>query len=381
MVKRFREILIAVTGLTPQVITETIYALSQKKPPVIIDEICIITTTAGKKIIEDALVKKGILNQLISEYNLKSIEITERSFIIGKDNNRTEIVDIITESDNEIIGDIITSTIKRFASDPETRLHCSIAGGRKTMSFYLGAALQLFGRPQDRLYHVLVNPDFESNPNFFYKPKRNRTIEVKLKDGGIKRLNTRDAKIQLAELPFIRLGDKLSLKGKSFRELVEEGQKDIDMATTQPEIYIALDKRLIKIGKNIVRLPPVQLMVYAALLKQKTVRCKYIERSYCLDCCECFIAINELINDKNLMDFYLNIYQGNMERKEKLERSWKKKDIPSDLVRQIISKINKTLKDCLSETSIIPYALVKNVKEYGSTRYGIKIEKDKINIE
>lgn len=51
-----KEVLIAVTGLTPQVIAETIYALSQKKIPVIIDEICIITTAIGKKIIEDTLI-------------------------------------------------------------------------------------------------------------------------------------------------------------------------------------------------------------------------------------------------------------------------------------------------------------------------------------
>ncbi|WP_442891844.1 CRISPR-associated ring nuclease [Dissulfurispira sp.] len=40
------------------------------------------------------------------------------------------------------------------------------------MSFYMGAALQLFGRPWDRLYHVLVTPEFESNPEFFTSQRK-----------------------------------------------------------------------------------------------------------------------------------------------------------------------------------------------------------------
>jgi CRISPR-associated protein (TIGR02584 family) len=32
----------------------------------------------------------------------------------------------------------------------------SIAGGRKTMGFYAGYALSLYGRAQDRMSHVLV---------------------------------------------------------------------------------------------------------------------------------------------------------------------------------------------------------------------------------
>lgn len=41
----YREILILVAGATPQIITETIYTLSQKHPPVYPDGVFIITTT------------------------------------------------------------------------------------------------------------------------------------------------------------------------------------------------------------------------------------------------------------------------------------------------------------------------------------------------
>ena len=29
----------------------------------------------------------------------------------------------------------------------------------------------LYGRPQDRIYHVLVSPEFESSGVFFYPPR------------------------------------------------------------------------------------------------------------------------------------------------------------------------------------------------------------------
>ena len=164
----FKEIFIFVAGTTPQIITETIYALTQKYNAVNPDEIFIITTSAGRKRIEDTLLKQGVLKGLVREYNLPDISLTEDSFIIVRDETGKEIDDIRDEVENEIMGDLITSLIQKLTADNGVRLHCSLAGGIKTMSFYLGAALQLFGRPWDKLYHVLVTPEFETNQAFFY---------------------------------------------------------------------------------------------------------------------------------------------------------------------------------------------------------------------
>ena len=61
------------------------------------------------------------------------------------------------------------------------------------MGIYLAYALQLFGRPQDVLSHVLVSEDFESHPDFFYKPRIGKTLEVKDGSGNVvKKLNTDD---------------------------------------------------------------------------------------------------------------------------------------------------------------------------------------------
>ncbi len=382
--KNFKEILILVAGATPQIVTETIYALSQEESPVYPDEIYIITTTEGNRRLRETLIERNILGNLMGEYNLPKIELTEDSFIIVKDAEGREIDDIRDEKENEAIGNLVTSFIREKAKDAGVRLHCSLAGGRKTMSFYMGAALQLFGRPWDKLYHVLVTPEFESHREFFYKPKKDRLIECRMPDGTAKKLNTKDAEIQLAELPFIRLGSKVSLHGKDFRELVTEGQREIDTATIQPALTLKLSERMVHIGSTIVEIVPVQLMIYAAFLKQKTDRCKYPERQYCLDCTDCFLVLADLSSRHALEDMakdYNRIYKGQPLRLEEFLNKWRPDGMGIETIRQNISKTNRTLKEQLSDETLLPYYQISTVKKYASSRYGVRAEKGKIRID
>lgn len=380
---KFKEVLIFVAGATPQIITETIYAFSQKRPPVYPDEIYIITTTTGRQRIEETLLKRGILNDLIKEYSLPEIRLDEHSFIIVSDSQGKELDDIRDERDNEAIGDLITSSIREKAKDSTARLHCSLAGGRKTMSFYMGAALQLFGRPWDRLYHVLVTPEFESNPEFFYKPKKDRVIDYRMPDGTIKKLSTKDAKIELVELPFIRLGNKVSLHGKTFRDLVEEGQKEIDIAMMQPEIRVNLSERTIHIGDDIVEMIPMQLLIYTTLLMLKVGNCKYKERPYCLECTDCYTSLVELSSRPALdrmAEYHRKIYRNQPLKTEELLNKWKE-GLEIALLRQGISKINRTIKEQLNNETLLPYYSITTVRKYAGSRYGVRVEKGKIRIE
>lgn len=377
------EILIFIAGATPQIITETIYAFAHANSPVYPDEVYIITTTTGRKRIEDTIIKKKIFNLMADECAMPLINLTDASFIIVKDTSGNALEDIRSKEENEAMGDAITSFIMEKAKDMNSRLHCSLAGGRKTMSFYMGAALQLFGRPWDKLYHVLVTPEFESNPDFFYKPKKNKVIECRMPDGRIKKLNTKDAKIELAELPFIRLGSKVSLYGKGFRDLVAESQKEIDTATMQPPIIVNLSERTVYIGDRLIEMVPVELMIYIAFLKQKTLHCKYHERLYCLDCAECFQtladfsgrpAVEEMAKD------YKRIYRDQPLKSEEFLNRWAD-GIGVEIIRQNISKINRTLKEQLQDETLLPYYCVTALKKYGSSRYGVRVEKGKIGIQ
>ena len=87
--------------------------------------------------------------------------------------------DIRTAADSAAVADQILAVIRRLTDDPTTRLHCSLAGGRKTQSALLGFALQLYGRPQDSLLHVLVDEAFEGHADFFYPSRQPRLIQTR----------------------------------------------------------------------------------------------------------------------------------------------------------------------------------------------------------
>jgi CRISPR-associated protein Csx14 len=378
-----KEVFIFVAGSTPQIITETIYALSQKTPPVYTDEIYIVTTSKGEKLIKDTLTGREILKGLAKEYNLPELELNDNSFIVAKDSAGNAIDDIRTAADNEAMGDAITALIKEKTKDHASRLHCSLAGGRKTMSFYMGAALQLFGRPWDKLYHVLVSPEFESNPHFFYKPLKDTVIECRMPDGAKKQLSTKNAEVYLAELPFVRLSGKLSLHKKSFRELVEEGQQEIDIATVQPELLVNLSERIVYIGGNVVEMIPVHLMIYTAFLRMKTEHCRYPGRQYCLECTDCFSTLNDLSSRPALEEMakdYGKIYRSQPMRVTDLLSKWKE-GMETPAIRQNISKTNKSLEDQTHDKTLLPFYTISTVKKYANSRYGVRVEKRKIRIE
>jgi CRISPR-associated protein (TIGR02584 family) len=71
-----RRVLLAVTGLSPQIVTETLYALAvTEKPTWIPSEIRIITTLRGAAIARDSLLADdpGWIRRLCADYGLPEI--------------------------------------------------------------------------------------------------------------------------------------------------------------------------------------------------------------------------------------------------------------------------------------------------------------------
>lgn len=379
----FVEVLILAVGTTPQIITETIYALIHDSPPIRPEKIYVVTTSTGKAIVTDRLLKNGKFDEFVHEFRLEGLTIGDDDFFVPRDGKGREIDDIIGSRESEAMGDCITSLVRTLSQDSRVRLHCSIAGGRKTMSFYMGAALQLFGRPWDRLYHVLVPPEFESHPLFFYKPKKNRVIESRLPDGTMTKLETKNARIHLAELPFIRLRDKLSLQGKSFHDLVKEGQEKIDTATFQPEIFVSIPDRTVRIGPFSIQMNPTHLIVYAELLRNKTNGCRHPEQPYCHECTDCFQSLSSLLSEQALdrmIHDYRNIYRHAPSRADELHAKWKKRT-GTESIRQVLSKISRSITEKVPDERIRPYYVVSTKRIYADSRYGVRIEKRKITLQ
>jgi CRISPR-associated protein (TIGR02584 family) len=202
--------LITVLGSSPQVITETLYALKEAGFP---NRIIVFTTKHGASQIEQLALHEHI-ESLCENYGLSVPTLNEHDINIVKDLNGIELNDIRNSADQESMADQITQTVRELVKDDKISIHASIAGGRKSMSFYMGYIFSIFARPQDSLSHVLVSPEFESN-NFWYPtPKSSPFVAKIIRETGEKiMLDAQHAKVELAEIPFLRINNALVNQG------------------------------------------------------------------------------------------------------------------------------------------------------------------------
>jgi CRISPR-associated protein (TIGR02584 family) len=152
-----RRILLAVTGLSPQILTETLYALAVKRKPAWIPtEIHVITTKPGAENLRQALLSNDAawFHRLRQDYRLPEIAFDIENIHVITGPGGMLLDDIVEDTDNEAVADFITEQVRSLTADPKASLHVSIAGGRKTMGFFIAYALSLFGRLQDRLSHI-----------------------------------------------------------------------------------------------------------------------------------------------------------------------------------------------------------------------------------
>lgn len=258
-----RRILLAVTGLAPQVVTETLYALGVGagqggEGAFTPTEIHLITTTQGAKIARTALLHPdgGQFHALLRDYpQLGQPVFDEQHIHTIHDAAGQPLADIRTPQENASAADSITALMAQLTRDPQAQLHVSIAGGRKTMGFYLGYAFSLFARPQDELSHVLVSSPFENHPEFFYPPATPRRLATQ----GGQHIDTAEARVTLARIPVVRLrhGQPQALLGghASYGDTVAAIQQSL----APPRLHIDLPARHVQCGATHVTLPPAQL--------------------------------------------------------------------------------------------------------------------------
>lgn len=256
-----RRILLCATGLSPQIVTETLYALgvadtdTDNQSRWLPTEVHLITTASGAQIARDSLLHPdgGAFHSLLADYpGLGQPQFMQASIhvIAGADGNPLD--DIRTPHENAAAANSITALMAELTRDDAAALHVSIAGGRKTMGFYLGYAFSLFARPQDQLSHVLVSSPFESHPEFFFPPKKPRRLATR--DGS--HIDTADARVTLAGIPVVRLRHgqpkKLLAGHASYGETVDAIQQSL----APPHLFIDLQQRRVECGGQPVRLPP-----------------------------------------------------------------------------------------------------------------------------
>lgn len=270
--------LVCVSGMSPAVVTETLYALLKtEQQPFVPDEVHVITTLQGRaRLLKELLdPQTGAFHALVRDhagganirFDADTIHVISAQraasalpaaalpnahpttqlrggTLLPHSSVSVELDDITTEEDNEAAANTIYQVLYDLKSRaPDAQIHASVAGGRKSMSFYMGHAFSLLGGPQDQLSHVLVNEPFE-NPRlgFYYPPATPR--QLSLPDGTS--VSTADAEIKLAHLSVLRLNALLRYQDwperakSSLRFAVELAQA----AVQPPKLKVAL------LGKN-----------------------------------------------------------------------------------------------------------------------------------
>ena len=225
-----RRVLVSTLGLAPQVLTETLYCLAKTHPePFIPTQIHIITTAEGAHRAKLTLLdpSQAKLSALAKDHAIPGLSnaLSRETLHVISSGDGQFLDDIDCAEDNAATADIITGLIRELAQDKECALHVSIAGGRKTMGFLLGYALSLFGRPQDRLSHVLVSKPFQDHPDFFFPPSQ----PVVLRDRDNRPVSTADANVILADIPVVHLREHLPEAllsgGASYSDTVTQAQR------------------------------------------------------------------------------------------------------------------------------------------------------------
>ena len=216
-----KHILLIITGASPQVLTETLFAI-HKQGKSLPNEIYVITTQSAKPLLVDGLFNQGHFQQLLTDYKLPEIEFSEKNIWLIEDQNGQPVFDASTEVDQVYMADFITRKVDELTKLENTAIHASIAGGRKTMAFYLGYAMSLFGREQDTLSHVFVDESFEFLKDFWYPTPHSKF--VKNKAG--KSVDCKNANITLTSIPYVRMRNLIdnsvltSIKNVSFSKTV-----------------------------------------------------------------------------------------------------------------------------------------------------------------
>lgn len=260
--------LLAVTGMSPQVITETLYALHEqgREMP---KNVYIITTAIGKK---QAMLtlgtaakpgEAGKLKQFTQDYNLPDIGFDESNIWVVEDAHGNELGDAATDKDHQLTADFIIDKVRTLTAAGQPTVHASLAGGRKTMTFLLGYAMSLYGRPEDELSHVLVSQGFENLREFFYPTPYDFPLESYDK----KMLNAKEAVVTLSDIPFVRLRldtpNSIIEGKKSYTEVV----KQMNLAKQRPSLIIDVAKRTIKCNGIEIKLPPQLLCFYVWIVE------------------------------------------------------------------------------------------------------------------
>ncbi len=310
MADRKRTVLVAVVGLSPQILTETLYALHQEGER--IDAIHVITTRPGKESINATLLSPadGRYYRYLQEYGIDAATIAfshSHLHCVRNDMGR-EIEDILDAEDNEDVMRACLELTFNLSRDNDTRLIFSIAGGRKTMSACLMVAASMYARPHDRICHVLVTPEFENHPDFFYIPEISAPVTLRDKHGRPYVRETRYAEIRLIDIPFLTV--RRLLAPALLNEPLDPGDlMRLLIHRKTEDLVVDLPGGGLTWRGVTVPMSPARLSLYAFFALRK--RDEGCGASACRDCDDCYLDFQGVSENQDaITNLYNRITEG-----------------------------------------------------------------------
>ena len=243
-----KNILISGIGTSPAVLTETVWCLAHQSVPVVPDEVVVLTTESGKERLYAEILngESSVWRRMCESLREDKVDI-DGKLVFGKtsvrvipDAHGNEIYDLRSGEDNLRAADFMLQQLRQYTESSDTVVLASIAGGRKTMSALPFSCMTLLGREDDKVFHVLLPPEFEGGvtPPMYY-PVKGVTYTNRMTG---KTYKSEKFQSELFEVPFVRMRGWYQEKFKnippSYRTLISKVQTVAPPAVVYPEIEI-----------------------------------------------------------------------------------------------------------------------------------------------
>ncbi len=338
-----QHILVCIMGLSPQVVTETLYALT-KQQGYPLDELRLVTSRHGDQKAREA----NLFDRLRQLY--RSHKIPPPQFDPAKDYTIVEEESFETyknglPDDPAFFPNTVTALLRELTGRPDTAVFGSLAGGRKTMSVMMAQAFSLFARKQDQLYHVLAAPAFEKSGRFF--PESPAEAD----------------QIVLVHVPFIRLRDKLPLLQEnptaSFSQLIRFADDEIARQPTLSPLILQPRRHQVSIGQAAFHLTPFHFAVYQFFAQQPEA-----------------VPGGKQFSPRHARELWA-IYEDiapSEGRKELMQaRTYKQGAIEFQVINKSISTIRRQLHHILPSPALTDFYAIKAKGDYSRKLYGIQL--------
>lgn len=380
-----KHVLVAVLGRTPQILTEALYSLCVDRA-VPISEVSVVSTNEGFQLAADRLLhpEHGRFFRLQKDYPAQcwQTRFSEADIHVAMD-GLLPLQDIQTRAHSESFLELILRVLWEKTNDPATAVHCSLAGGRKTMSTYMAMVLQMLGREQDRLYHVLLTPAAaEHHPDFYYPSPQSQPLT--LSDGT--EFDSAEVKIELVDIPFVRLRERLPAelleRRASFAELLQWTQAELATLPRAPVLQLVPRLRLVRIGGREIELPPLEFCLYWHFAERSQQRPTRIAR----EDYESYFERPEgsaFLHPATVADLIArykrtNGPDGMLKRFE--ESVQRDKGLSLSRFLQYTSKVNRKLESALVDLEMLELYRISAVGRYRKC-YGLKLDGRLIRVE